>query len=392
MRMALVMLVVSVSVANAQPGEPPPSPPPPPTIDHAGLYESAFAHLLINDLVTARRLFEEATGSPDPEVRGAARQMLRLTTELQARQGQLVFGPATPGTGPGIGPGEPRPPGSDRDDPDEGRTGIIVSTTLMSIYAGAVFSDLADTGDARAITGIVTGTTALGFVASLYGTRGRTIHGGTAEAYSLGMMLGAGNGLLLASPLGADSSEQWNTTILGGVAVTATAGFLYGQTFRPTRGQVSFAGTMATMGLVTTGLGLVVILPDMDADSVLLTMAAGVDAGAAAGLYFGRDLTWSNGRARLVWLSALLGGMGGFAASVLLFGDEDEAADDGDTKARMSAAIVIGGAWGGLFLGAHATRNMKPDSRFRVAASSDRMLVPIALPGGGGGLGYVGRF
>ncbi len=388
MRMALVMLVAWVSVANAQPGEPSPPPvqPPPITVDHAQLYESAFAHLLINDLVTAKRLFEEATTSPDPEVRGAARQMLRLTNELQARQGQLLFGTSP---GPGTGP-TPLPPVNDRDDPDEGRTGIIVSTTLMSIYAGAVFSDLADTGDARAVTGIVTATTGIGFAASLYGTRGRTIHGGTAEAYSLGMMLGAGNGLLLASPLGADTSEQWNTTILGGVALTATAGFLYGQAVRPTRGQVSFAGTMASMGLVTTGLGLIVLLPDMDADSVLLTMAAGVDAGAAAGLYFGRNLTWSNGRARLVWLSALLGGMGGFAASILLFGDDD-ADGDSDTKARMSAAIVIGGAWGGLFLGAHATRNMKPDARYRVATSSDRMLVPIALPGGAG-LGYAGRF
>jgi hypothetical protein len=386
MRMALVMLVVSVSVAHAQPGSEPAAAP-----DPKVFYDAGFAALLTNNFDGARAQFELVVQDPrsDPEMRGAARELIRLVDELTSRHAVLTFG-NVPDAGMAVVP--PMLPGNDRDDPDEGRTGIIVSTTLASIYAGAVFSDLADTGDARAITGIVTGTTALGFVASLYGTRGRTIHGGTAEAYSLGMMLGAGNGLLLASPLGADSSEQWNTTILGGVAVTATAGFLYGQAVRPTRGQVSFAGTMATMGLVTTGLGLVVILPDMDADSVLLTMAAGVDAGAAAGLYFGRDLTWSNGRARLVWLSALLGGMGGFAASVLLFGDEDEAGDDSDTKARMSAAIVIGGAWGGLFLGAHATRNMRPDSRFRVAASSDRMLVPIALPGGGGGLGYVGRF
>lgn len=378
------------STALAQPGNPGEAPrPPPPPVDAQVLYDTAFGHLLTNNLQGAQAHFEMVLAqATDPELRGAAREMLRLIAELNARQGRLTFG-HVPDAGMAALP--PLPPGSDRDDHEEGRTGIIVSTTLASIYAGAVFADLADTGDARAITGIVTATTGLGFVASLYGTRGRTINGGTAEAYSLGMMVGAGNGLLLASPLGADTSEQWNTTILGGVALTAGAGFLYGQTFKPTRGQVSFAGTMATMGLVTTGLGLIVILPDMEADSVLLTMAGGLDAGAAAGLYFGRDLTWSNGRARLVWLSALLGGLGGFATSILLFGDEDNVDDDSDSEARMSAALTLGGAWGGLFLGMHATRKMRPDARYRVAAGSDRVLTPIALPGGAG-LGYAGRF
>jgi hypothetical protein len=387
--MTLAVWLSSTIPAVAQPG-PPPAPlapqPQPPPIDAQALYDAAFAALLLNDLVNARAGFEAAQASAaDPELRGAAREMLRLTDEVSRRQGRLVFGP-----GPGPGEPNPLPPGNDRDDPDEGRTGIIVSTTLASIYAGAVFADLADTGDARAITGIVTATTGLGFVLSLYGTRDRTNHGGTAEAYSLGMMIGAGNGLLLASPLGADTSEQWNTAILGGMALTAGAGFLYGQSVRPTRGQVSFAGTMATMGLVTTGLGLLVVLPDMDADSVLLTMAAGLDAGAAGGLYLGRNLTWSNGRGRLVWLSALLGGLGGVATSTLLFGGGDGDGDD-DGEIRTSAAIVLAGAWGGLLLGIHATRNMRPDARYRVATGDDRVLTPIALPGGAG-LGYAGRF
>lgn len=348
-------------------------------------YDRAFAALLVNDLATARAGFAEAAATAaDPELRGAARELARLTDELAARQARIVVGPDAPAPLPGLGD-------STRDDPDEGRAGIIVTTTLASIYAGAVFADLADTGDARSITGIVVATTGLGFAASLYGTKGRTIYGGTAEAYSLGMLLGAGNGLLLANPLGAQTSEEWNVTVLGSAALVMGAGLYYGQTAKPTRGQVSFAGTMATMGVATVGLGLVIIQPDIDdGDSVLIAMAGGLDAGAAAGLVLGRDLTWSPGRARLIWLSALLGGLLGGATGILLFGDGES--DDGDTEARIAATLTLGGAWGGLLLGAHVTRNMKPDARFRpLVQLADRQLVPIAVPHGAG-VGYAGTW
>lgn len=402
---ALAALLVVTSPVAAQPGAtpapapPPPSPPPPPppqpltppptdvpAIDAARVtYDRAFAALLANDLASALAGFSEvATTASDPELRGAARELARLATELQSRQGRIVLGPE-PTITPLLGD-------SSRDDPDEGRAGIIVTTTLASIYAGAVFSDLADTGDARAITAIIIGTTGLGFAASLYGTKGRTIYGGTAEAYSLGMLLGAGNGLLLASPAGAETSEEWNVTVLGSAALVMGAGLYYGQTAKPTRGQVSFAGTMATMGIATVGLGMLIVQPDIDdEDTVLLAMAGGLDAGATAGLLAGRKLTWSPGRARLVWLSALLGGLLGGATGILIFGDGDST-DDNNTEARISASLALGGAWGGLFLGAHMTRKMKPDARFRTTVQlSDRHLVPIAVPHGAG-VGYAGAW
>lgn len=396
---ALAALLVVASPVAAQPGAgapapvppvPPPPPPPPPSPDEATVdaakvtYDRAFAALLVNDLAAALRGFAEvATTATDPELRGAAREMARLTTELQVRNGRIVVG-AEPGITPLMGD-------TSRDDPDEGRAGIIVTTTLASIYAGAVFSDLADTGDARAITGIIVGTTGLGFAASLYGTKGRTIYGGTSEAYSLGMLLGAGNGLLLASPAGAETSEEWNVTILGSAALVMGAGLYYGQTVKPTRGQVSFAGTMATMGVATVGLGLLIVQPDIDdADPVLLAMAGGLDAGAVAGLVLGRKLTWSPGRARLIWLSALLGGLLGGATGILLFGDGDS--EDGDTEARIAAGLTLGGAWGGLLLGTHVTRSMKPDARFRpLVQLADRQIVPIAVPHGAG-IGYAGTW
>jgi hypothetical protein len=385
-----------VSPVMAQPGSdapvpvPPPPPPPPPDgtviVDVAKVaYDRGFAALLANDLATASaELGKAAATATDPEMRAAARELRRLADELAARQGRIVYGAAETGMPTVLGD-------TSRDDPDEGRAGIIVTSTLASIYAGAVFADLADTGDARAITGIVIATTGLGFAASLYGTKGRTIYGGTSEAYSLGMLLGAGNGLLLASPAGADTSEEWNVTILGSAALTMGAGLYYGQTAKPTRGQVSFAGTMATMGLATVGLGLLIVQPDIDdEDPVLLAMTAGLDVGAGAGLVLGKKLTWSPGRARLVWLSALLGGLLGGATGILLFGDGES--EDGNTEGRIAASLTLGGAWGGLLLGAHVTRNMKPDARFRgLVQLADRQLVPIAVPHGAG-VGYAGSW
>jgi hypothetical protein len=387
---AIAALLVVASPVAAQPGAPPaPTPAPMPVPDQPppdvpvmidpgkAAYDQAMAALLANDLTSAANGFAAAASSAtDPELRGAARAMSTLVGELSARKGRIVIGPEPTMTGD-----------TSRDDPDEGRAGVIVTTTLASIYAGAVISDLADTGDARAVTSIIVGTTGLGFAASLYGTKGRTIYGGTSEAYWLGMMLGAGNGLLLASPAGAETTEEWNVTVLSSMTLASAAGFYYGQTAKPTRGQVSFAGTMATMGIATVGLGLVIVQPDADdGDGILLAMAGGLDAGAAAGLVLGRKLDWAPGRARLVWLSALLGGLTGFAGAMLIYGNPDDT-DNDNNDARVAAGMVLGGAWGGLYLGSHFTRNMKPDQRYRTVGIVDN-IVPIAVPHGGG-LGYA---
>jgi hypothetical protein len=175
MRTPLIAIAALLAIAApvaAQPGAPPVPPPPPPDgsmpppddavmIDAARVaYQRGFAALLVNDFTTARASFAEAaTTAVDPELRGAAREMGRLTDELAARRGRIVLDGAATGM-PALGTAD-----STRDDPDEGRAGIIVTTTLASIYAGAVVADLADTGDARAITGIVVATTGVGFAA-----------------------------------------------------------------------------------------------------------------------------------------------------------------------------------------------------------------------------------
>ena len=376
-------LVVGLAVATAQPsqpnpnaGEPAPMPAPPPVPEAEdpaqATYREGYAALISGDFTTARaKLTTAAEAAVDPELRGAARALARLADELGGRQARLVFGPASALH-------------DDSEDPADGRTSFVATTTIASLYAGVVLIDLTDNGDSvRTGAALVLGATAAGFLGSFYGSRGRSISGGMAEANSTGLLIGTANGLLLANPLGAESSEAFQGAVLAGMVLGGGSGLLYGDAARPTRGQMSFVGTMATLGIASAGLGLVVANPDVSADAVLYTMTAGLDLGAAAGLVLGKDLTWSSGRARLVWLGALLGGVAGFGGSLLVGGGGDS--DFG----RATAGITLAGTWGGFLLAGHLSRGMRPDRRYRAAPMVQ--LAPMSVPHGAG-LGVAGAW
>lgn len=385
---ALTGLVVGLATAVAQPassqpdpgaGAPmpsqPPDPAPPPAEDPAqATYREGYAALVAGDFTTARaKLATAAETAADPELRGAARELGRLAEELAARQARLVFGAAADLHDDGA------------EDPADGRTSFVATTTVASLYAGVVLIDITNNGDSvRAGAALILGSTAAGFLGSFYGSRGRSITGGMAEGYSNGLFIGTANGLLLASPLGADTSEAFQASVLAGMVIGAGGGMLYGDAVRPTRGQMSFVGTLATLGIASAGLGLVVANPDVSADTVLYTMTAGLDLGAAAGLVMGKDLTWSSARARLVWLGALLGGVAGFGGSLLIGGD-----DGGSDFGRAAAGITLAGTWGGFALATHLTRDMRTDRRYRQPPMVQ--LAPMGVPHGAG-LGVAGAW
>ena len=355
------------------PPPPPPDPAPPPAEDPAAAtYREGYAALIAGDFTTAKaKLGTAAETATDPELRGAARELARLADELATRQARLVFGASAALD-------------EDGEDPADGRTSFVVWTTIASIYAGVVLIDLTDTDDVRGGAALILGSTAAGFLGSFFGSRHRSVTGGMAEGYSNGMLIGTANGLLLAEPLGADTSEQFQVSVIGGMALGAGAGMLYADAVRPTRGQMSFVGTLATLGVATSGLGLILTNPDISVDTVLYTMTAGLDVGTAAGVVLGRDLTWSSGRARLVWLGALLGGVASFGGSLLIAGE-----GIGDDLGRATAGITLAGVWGGFALAAHLTRGMRPDRRYLPHAAPTAQLAPMAVPHGAG-LGVAG--
>jgi hypothetical protein len=172
---------------------PPPDPEPTPG---AADYQAGYQLLLAGDFAAAAaRLREVAARAVDPELRGAARALADLADAYAAKQARILFGAAA--------------------------VAAATATRIPTTAAPASWSrppgldlhrrrrDRPLDADVRGGAAILLGATALGLTGSLFGTRGRRISGGAAEAYSTGMLVGLANGLLLAEPLGADGSEPF---------------------------------------------------------------------------------------------------------------------------------------------------------------------------------------
>jgi len=366
--------------------------------DEQAQFDAAFDAMLRGDFAAASEGFKLlAVGAVSPERRASSAELARLADELIARRGRLSFNTTAPGV-PAVAPAPVGVPPtavvavSEDDSKDGGRASFVITTTMASFYSGFVLVDLLDTGDdIRVSTGLVMASTAAGVLGSVYGTRDREMTGGMADAWRLGLFAGVGNALLLSSPLGLfdatdNASEKVNLFVLGSGWGLATAGLLAADKIRPTRGQVTVVETFGLMGVSSTLLSLAIIQPDnIDGDSFLTVTAAGLDGGLAAGAIFGDKLDWSHSRARLVELSAFLGAVAGGGTSILLLADSN----DSDNTARLAAGITLAGLWGGFALGAHLTRNMVPDYRFR--RGSTAMIAPTSIRNAPG-LALTGTF
>jgi hypothetical protein len=399
--LVLVWLGPGTSLGQAQPAASPPataepaaSPPaaspaaPAPDEALRAAYDRAFAALLAGHFDAAIAGFGQvAASSPDPEQRAAARELRRLAAALSAQRVRFVveLGPTAPG------PAAPTAPAvAIAEDPAAGRTSFVISTTLASVYGGVVLLDLLDVeDDARPSAGVLLATTGAGFLGSYYGSRGLAISEAMADAYSLGLMLGAGNGLLLAFAADLDDSSESVQMLTFGAMVAGGAGGLWlAREARPTRGQVMVTNITATLGFATAGLGLLVLQPDFDSgDGILWTLAGGLDAGTAIGMAMAPQVEWSLARARLTGLGAFLGGLTAWGGAVLITGTDIESTRRG----RIWSGSALAGLWGGFGLSAYLTRRMEPDPRYLDRAATSALLTPTAVPGGLG-LALSGAF
>jgi hypothetical protein len=357
-------------------------------------FNAAFNAMTRGDFATATAGFRAvATMAVDPELRGAANQLGRLADDYARRGGKLAFS-GSPGSGPIAGSSRDQVGVSEDDQVDGGRTTFVITTTMASLYSGIVLLDLTNTEDIRGGTLLVMGSTAAGLVGSLYGTRGRTMTGGMADAYGLDMVIGVGNSLLLSGPLGlfdndvSNQSEKIQTFVLGAAWGGAVVGLLAADHIKPTRAQVSVTSTIGLMGVASTMLGFAIFQPDdLDGNTFALVTAAGLDIGLGAGAGFASKLDWSLSRARLVGLSAFLGALAGGGTSLLLIGENGD-----NNSGRLAAAVTLAGLWGGFALGTHLTSDMAPDYRFRrPKQGTNAMLAPTAVKNGAG-LSVVGTF
>ena len=271
-------------------------------------YDAGFAALVQGRFEAAiTDLDGVAAGSSNPDQRAAARELARLARQLRDHRIRFVAHDAAPGTE--VATAVREIPEDDR--PEAGRVELIGSTTLAAFYSGFVLDAIFEVDDFRAGALVVTGATAAGFVGSLLGSSGRTVTGGMADAYTLGLGLGVGNALLLAEPAGADSTKAFLSVGLGGMALGGGAALLLASQAHPTRAQVNLTGTLSGLGITSVGLGLALANPsDIDSDTVLLLLDGGLDLGAAAGIGLAPHIDWSVSRARLVFLFDLPGRAG----------------------------------------------------------------------------------
>jgi hypothetical protein len=248
---------------------------------------------------------------------------------------------------------------------------------------------------------VVTASTATGLVASLLGSRALRLSEGTAAAYSNGLMVGLANGLLLAPPLGVEPDAPCNETgcpdgdinqAYLGVGLAAmiaggAAGTLLGERFNPTAPQARLASMLAFNGLATAGAVQFMLTDDdsdVDADQVLLVLAAGLDVGLAAGIAIAPRIDWSGARVTYVSLGQSVGTLGGFATAAILLDEESE---------RTFAGVMLVGAWAGFAGAAYLTRGMKPHRRFaRPAPGAAVTVAPMATGDGGRGVSVAGSF
>ena len=391
MRLALALAVVVAvpPVASAQPVEDDdvpamPAEPPPETGQPIQTlqrdYDEAWSALLAGDTATAIAGFDRVAAAATGDLAAGARELGRFARQIQARRIRFIV--ATPPTETPAAIAEAVP---EDDRQNSGRVGFVASSTIAGLYAGLAMLDIADVDDFRAGTLMVVGTTGTAFAASLLATRDSDISSGMADAYSTGLLLGAGNGLLLSSPLGLDSSEQVLGVGLAGMVLGGGLGLAVADRARPTVGQSSFVSTMSALGIASTGLGLVVIGDDdMSEDTILSLLAGGLDAGAVTGILVSPRLEWSKGRARLVQLGSLLGGLAGIGIAAIITGEPED-----DAEARLLAASALGGLWGGFGLTIRLTQDMKPDPRF---AGADQVALMPTLIGRAPGLVAGGRF
>jgi hypothetical protein len=359
---------------------------PPPTADTAdvqGAYDRAFAALLRRDWATATALFDEvAARSVEADRRAAARELARF-----ARSASVADASAASDL--------------DVEDRTSGRASFVVSTTLASFYAGFVLDDLLAIASYEGTVAAVTATTAAGLTSSLFGSRAFTISEGTASAYSTGILVGLGNGLLLAPPLGIDADAECGEICgdgevnqaylgfgLGTMIVGGAAGAYLGHRFDPTAPQGRLVSLLAFNGLVTAGLMTAMLAgddSDLNSDDVLLILGGGLDAGLAAGIAVAPRLDWSGARTTYVTLGEAVGALGGFAVAAMAVGD-----DDGSEEAY--AGLILGGTWAGFAGAVYLTSGMTPHRRYQRVASSTVALTPTWSSDGGRGVSLAGTF
>jgi hypothetical protein len=192
-------------------------------------------------------------------------------------------------------------------------------------------------------------------------TNNYEVDAGTAHATTIGLLVGAANAALLIEPAKAYTADDVIGLLFLGSALGAGGGFAYGHATHLTAGQSTFLGTTVLLGSATAALGAVLGSTDGVFGNVESgTLAAGLDAGLAAGILIAPTLDWSARRAKSVLAASVIGALVGGALPGLL----TKRQDGQSYNAEVISGCMTAGLWGGFGLGILLTNDAAPDPKY----------------------------
>lgn len=264
-----------------------------------------------------------------------------------------------------------------------GRSRVVASSTVAGLIGGLELWDALQIDDVRLGAATILGTTTAGFLTSYMAVKDAKITEGMADAYDLGLVLGALNGGLLGAASTDDERTVSGATVAG-MTLGGVAGIALGKQLNPTRGQVGFIGLTSKLGMATAAFGLGLGNQEMDSDNAMGALVAGMDIGAVAGMAIAPRIEWSLARVRWVGVGSLLGAVAGWSAAAIIAGGEvtelDGKQEIQDNTHQAMAAGALLGMWTGFGVAAKATSDMPTDQRFRKGKKT--IVAPTPVDGG----------
>jgi hypothetical protein len=191
---------------------------------------------------------------------------------------------------------------------------------------------------------------------------------GDAYLTTLGLTVGMANGALLLQPLHeTDTATQVLGVLTLSSAIGASAGFAASRAEKLTAGQAMFATNLTALGIGSAAVAASLHDHTDLSDGDLAALAIGLDAGAAAGLLLAPKVDWSQRRANVVGMGTLVGVFVGSMAVALASPVHKDAngtsTTDYDPRAFATALLV--GGWGGFGASILLTKDMAPDPRYQ---------------------------
>lgn len=260
-----------------------------------------------------------------------------------------------------------------------GATELAVSQSVVGpLFFAIVVPGMVGEAGPRTRAALAIGGLGVGFGGSLLLTSRHPIGQGQAMSLYTGEVLGAWNGIGLATALALDEQAAFGA-VAGGTVFGGAIGGLVAWSLDPTAGEMALVRSGATWG---TWLGAVSILvaPAREHEAIPRMMVAsdlGAISGAVVALYAPET---TRGRVNLINLAGYAGALvGGGAAQVIL---------RADTDSSDLGLFLFGGTAAGLGIGIWATRNVD-EWGFGVGSERDRRIEwlaqpPLVLPDGDG--------